>query len=105
MSGGKEGREYPFHGYAPGAYWCHCGNCQSDFVGDKRSVRCERCAEYMAFSEPHIVSEPEGNGAREALMKIVVDTTGLNLTSQVEMLTDQILARLWLAGFVIKPLE
>jgi hypothetical protein len=121
MSVGKEDREYPFHGYSPGEYWCECADCRHRYSGDKRSIRCKRCAEVVAAehaqhesivkamakceSESHIISKPEDNGAREALMKIVIDTTGLQLTTQVEMLTDQILARLWMARFVIKPFE
>ena len=107
MSIRKEGREYPFFGYCPGDYVIFCEDCKKKYVGDKRSWRCEPCAERMAQarSEPHVVSEPEGNGAREALIKIVRETTGLLVTFQVEMLTDQILARLWMARFVIKPFE
>lgn len=43
-----EGRLYPFHGYAPGNYMNFCFNCRQQFEGDKRAVRCEPCAEYMA---------------------------------------------------------
>lgn len=31
-------------GYAPGNYMCTCGNCQQQFTGDKRAVRCEKCS-------------------------------------------------------------
>ncbi|MNL59621.1 hypothetical protein D3C87_1833640 [compost metagenome] len=25
-------------------YWCHCLECQSDFIGDKRATQCADCA-------------------------------------------------------------
>lgn len=31
-------------GYAPGNYYCICGNCAKGFFGDKRAVRCEECS-------------------------------------------------------------
>ena len=36
--------KYPINGYAPGHYWCVCGECKERFTGDKRSARCEPCA-------------------------------------------------------------
>ncbi|WP_036292119.1 hypothetical protein [Methylosinus sp. PW1] len=39
------GRTYPFHGYAPGNYLCACDVCGSRYIGDKRSLCCEDCAE------------------------------------------------------------
>lgn len=31
-------------GYAPGNYYCKCGKCGEQFMGDKRAVRCEKCS-------------------------------------------------------------
>jgi hypothetical protein len=100
----------PLCGYIPGGYYKKCRDCGAIYEGHKNSYRCEACAKaidalHKRDSEPHIVSEPEDNGSREALMKIVRDTTGLILVSQIEMLTDQILTRLFFARFVIKPFE
>ena len=35
---------YPIGAYAPGYYSCKCGNCEEEFTGDKRSVRCFPCS-------------------------------------------------------------
>lgn len=43
-------KKYPINGFAPGHYWCVCGNCKERFFGDKRSVRCEPCA--LKYIEP-----------------------------------------------------
>ena len=32
-------------GFAPGNYTCKCVSCKENFMGDKRAVRCEDCAE------------------------------------------------------------
>ena len=32
------------YGYADGNYSCRCTDCETIFVGDKRSARCRRCA-------------------------------------------------------------
>ncbi|HRY03519.1 MAG TPA: hypothetical protein P5256_10340, partial [Beijerinckiaceae bacterium] len=40
-----EGRKYPFFGYAPGDYLCMCHDCKKQFLGDKRCLTCEPCAE------------------------------------------------------------
>lgn len=31
-------------GYAPGGYVCHCCRCGVQYLGDKRSFQCARCA-------------------------------------------------------------
>jgi len=38
-------RKYPFHSFAPGNYWCCCVYCGEHFIGAKRSLQCEPCAE------------------------------------------------------------
>ena len=35
---------FPFHGYAPGSYWCKCANCLDTFMADKRCITCAPCA-------------------------------------------------------------
>lgn len=35
---------WPINGYAPGNYQCTCGNCKTEFIGDKRAVVCLECA-------------------------------------------------------------
>lgn len=34
----------PNGGWAPGSYMCKCFNCNEQFIGDKRAVRCAPCA-------------------------------------------------------------
>lgn len=31
-------------GWAPGGYIGRCGDCKSEFIGDKRAVQCAKCA-------------------------------------------------------------
>ena len=40
-----EDRKYPVGGFAPGNYTCKCVSCKENFMGDKRAVQCEDCAE------------------------------------------------------------
>ena len=40
-----EDKKYPIGGYAPGNYMCNCTTCKTRFIGDKRAVQCEDCAE------------------------------------------------------------
>lgn len=38
-------RDYKTYiGYRPGHYTNKCGRCSTDFIGDKRAVRCEKCS-------------------------------------------------------------
>lgn len=39
-----ERNNYPIGGFSPGFYNCKCLDCENTFVGDKRSVQCEKCA-------------------------------------------------------------
>lgn len=45
MENTKENKKYPIGGYAPGHYTCKCVDCKELFIGDKRAVQCEPCAE------------------------------------------------------------
>lgn len=38
-------KTYLIKGFAPGNYQCKCVTCEERFVGDKRVVQCESCAE------------------------------------------------------------
>ena len=40
-----EDKKYPVGGFAPGNYTCKCVSCKENFMGDKRAVQCENCAE------------------------------------------------------------
>lgn len=44
-------RQYPFFGFAPGFYLGPCTDCKEKFLGDKRSRRCEPCAELREAAE------------------------------------------------------
>lgn len=35
---------WPLNGYAPGGYACRCIDCEANFEGDKRAIRCLACA-------------------------------------------------------------
>jgi hypothetical protein len=39
------GVQYPKGGFAPGNYQCKCCTCGKMFIGDKRAVQCEPCAD------------------------------------------------------------
>jgi hypothetical protein len=39
-----EVRTWPLGGYAPGGYYCICGQCRKQFEGDKRASECLDCA-------------------------------------------------------------
>lgn len=40
-------KKYPIGGFAPGNYGNTCTTCKKEFIGDKRAVQCEPCAEKM----------------------------------------------------------
>jgi len=40
----KTPNPWPLNGYAPGKYISICGNCDRNFEGDKRAIRCLECA-------------------------------------------------------------
>lgn len=45
-------RELADYGYAPGSYTCNCRGCGKRFTGDKRAIRCLRCARVARDTPP-----------------------------------------------------
>jgi hypothetical protein len=46
------------HGWAPGNYFCTCGDCGIHYVGDKRSVQCYPCAaKFVPPPRPETIEE------------------------------------------------
>lgn len=45
-------------GYAPGSYYCYCGECGRIHTADKRAFRCLTCAEVLAKVGPDSAPDP-----------------------------------------------
>ena len=70
-----EDRKYPVGGFAPGNYTCKCVSCKENFMGDKRAVQCEDCAEkenkpyWKSLKEKYFILLPKNKSFEEATEK------------------------------------
>lgn len=67
-----EKKKYPIGGFAPGNYTCKCVSCKENFIGDKRAVQCENCAEkeekpyWKRLKEKYFIPLPKNKSFEEA---------------------------------------
>lgn len=58
-------------GYASGDYFCICGNCKKQFIGDKRAVRCKECSIFYSnwiITDVRFPNEARAIKARDGIL-------------------------------------